>query len=428
MKYKFENGEKSTVKVTITLTATEWNDAQNKAYERTKGKYSLPGFRKGHVPKHLLEQTYGKGIFYEDAINDAFSKYYYDVLEKEPSIEPVDRPDVAIDKIDDKGLTMTATVPVKPEVKIGAYKGIKIEKVEYNVKDEDVENEVERLLKQHATDVEVTDRAAKDGDETVIDYSGAIDGKKFDGGTAENQNLTLGSGMFIPGFEEQVVGMKIGETKDINVKFPEDYGAAELKGKDAVFTVTLHAIKEKKLPELTDEFVKEKTGSETVEAYKASVRERLEKNNAQRAERETEDKLVKAISDTTEVEIPDALIEKQIDNMVQEMSYRMMYQGLKLEDYLKYTDQTMEAYRETFKDKAKDQVKTQLIIDKIITDEKLEATEEEIDAKIAEQAANAKEDLEKYKKSVNDRQKSYIENGIVIDKLFKFLKENNEIA
>ena len=376
----------------------------------------------------MLEQTYGKGIFYEDAINDAFSKYYYDVLEKEPSIEPVDRPDVAIDKIDDKGLTMTATVPVKPEVKIGAYKGIKIGKVEYNVKDEDVENEVERLLKQHATDVEVTDRAAKDGDETVIDYSGSIDGKKFDGGTAENQNLTLGSGMFIPGFEEQVVGMKIGETKDVNVKFPEDYGAAELKGKDAVFTVTLHAIKEKKLPELTDEFVKEKTGSETVEAYKASVRERLEKSNAQRAERETEDKLVKAISDTTEVEIPDALIEKQIDNMVQEMSYRMMYQGLKLEDYLKYTNQTMEAYRETFKDKAKDQVKTQLIIDKIITDEKLEATEEEIDAKIAEQAANAKEDLEKYKKSVNDRQKSYIENGIVIDKLFKFLKENNEIA
>ena len=332
------------------------------------------------------------------------------------------------DKIDEKGLTMTATVPVKPEVKIGAYKGIKIGKVEYNVKDEDVENEVERLLKQHATDVEVTDRAAKDGDETVIDYSGSIDGKKFDGGTAENQNLTLGSGMFIPGFEEQVVGMKIGETKDVNVKFPDDYGAAELKGKDAVFTVTLHAIKEKKLPELTDEFVKEKTGSETVEAYKASVRERLEKSNAQRAERETEDKLVKAISDTTEVEIPDALIEKQIDNMVQEMSYRMMYQGLKLEDYLKYTDQTMEAYRETFKDKAKDQVKTQLIIDKIITDEKLEATEEEIDAKIAEQAANAKEDLEKYKKSVNDRQKSYIENGIVIDKLFKFLKENNEIA
>ncbi len=428
MEYKFEKGEKSTVKVTIALNATEWNDAQDKAYARTKGKYSLPGFRKGHVPKHLLEQTYGKGIFYEDAINDAFSQYYYDILEKEPTIEPVDRPDVSIDKIDDKGLTMTATVPVKPEVKIGAYKGIKIEKVEYNVKDEDVDGEVERLLKQHATDVSVTDRPARNGDETVIDYSGSVDGKKFDGGTAEKQNLTLGSGAFIPGFEEQVEGMSVGETKDINVKFPDDYGAAELKGKDAVFTVTLHEIKEKKLPELTDEFVKEKTGSETVEAYKASVRERLTKNNEQRAERETEDKIVKAIADTTEVEIPDALVEKQVDSMVQDMSYRMMYQGLKMEDYLKYTNQTMESYREGFKEKAAEQVKTQLIIDRIITDEKLEATEEEIEAKIAEQAAAAKKEVEEYKKTVNDRQRSYIENGIVIDKLFRFLKENNEIA
>ncbi|MDY2880542.1 MAG: trigger factor [Candidatus Borkfalkiaceae bacterium] len=428
MEYKFEKGEKSTVKVTIALNATEWNDAQDKAYARTKGKYSLPGFRKGHVPKHLLEQTYGKGIFYEDAINDAFSQYYYDILEKEPTIEPVDRPDVSIDKIDDKGLTMTATVPVKPEVKIGAYKGIKIEKVEYNVKDEDVDGEVERLLKQHATDVSVTDRPARNGDETVIDYSGSVDGKKFDGGTAEKQNLTLGSGAFIPGFEEQVEGMSVGETKDINVKFPDDYGAAELKGKDAVFTVTLHEIREKKLPELTDEFVKEKTGSETVEAYKASVRERLTKNNEQRAERETEDKIVKAIADTTEVEIPDALVEKQVDSMVQDMSYRMMYQGLKMEDYLKYTNQTMESYREGFKEKAAEQVKTQLIIDRIITDEKLEATEEEIEAKIAEQAAAAKKEVEEYKKTVNDRQRSYIENGIVIDKLFRFLKENNEIA
>ena len=428
MEYKFEKGEKSTVKVTIALNATEWNDAQDKAYARTKGKYSLPGFRKGHVPKHLLEQTYGNGIFYEDAINDAFSQYYYDILEKEPTIEPVDRPDVSIDKIDDKGLTMTATVPVKPEVKIGAYKGIKIEKVEYNVKDEDVDGEVERLLKQHATDVSVTDRPARNGDETVIDYSGSVDGKKFDGGTAEKQNLTLGSGAFIPGFEEQVEGMSVGETKDINVKFPDDYGAAELKGKDAVFTVTLHEIKEKKLPELTDEFVKEKTGSETVEAYKASVRERLTKNNEQRAERETEDKIVKAIADTTEVEIPDALVEKQVDSMVQDMSYRMMYQGLKMEDYLKYTNQTMESYREGFKEKAAEQVKTQLIIDRIITDEKLEATEEEIEAKIAEQAAAAKKEVEEYKKTVNDRQRSYIENGSVIDKLFRFLKENNEIA
>lgn len=428
MKYTFEKGEKSSVKITVTLTAKEWAAMQDQAYEKTKGKYQLPGFRKGHVPKSVIEQSYGKGAFYEEAINLAFAKYYYDVLEKEPTIEPIDRPDVGIDKLDDKGLTFTATVPVKPEVKLGDYKGIKIEKVEYNVKDDDVTSEVNRLLEQHAAEENVEGRPAKDGDITVIDYSGSIDGVKFAGGTAEKQNLTLGSGTFIPGFEEQVVGMNIGETKDIAVKFPDDYGADELKGKDAVFTVTLHEIKEKKLPELTDEFVKEKTGSETVDAYKASVKEKLEKANAQRAEREIEDKIIKAITDKSEVEIPDSLVEREIDNMVQQASYRLMYQGLKFEDYLKYTNQTMEAYREGLKDSAKDHVKTQLVIDKILTDEKIEATKEDVDAKIAEQAQSVGKDAVEYAKTMSDKQRGYIENGVVIDKLFKFLKENNTIA
>ena len=428
MKYSYEKGEKSTVKVTVTLTAKEWAGMQDQAYEKTKGKYQVPGFRKGHVPKSVIEQSYGKGAFYEEAINLAFSKYYYDVLEKEPSIEPIDRPDVEIDKLDEKGLTFTATVPVKPEVKLGDYKGIKIDKVEYNVKDDDVTSEVNRLLEQHATEEPVEGRPAKNGDITVIDYSGSIDGVKFDGGTAEKQNLTLGSGMFIPGFEEQVEGMNVGETKDITVKFPDDYGAENLKGKNAVFTVTLHEIKEKKLPELTDEFVKDKTGSETVDAYKASVKEKLEKANARRAEREIEDKIIKAITDKSEVEIPDSLVERELDNMVQQASYRLMYQGLKFEDYLKYTNQTMEAYREGLKESAKDHVKTQLVIDKILTDEKIEATKEDVDAKIAEQAQSVGKDAEEYAKTVSDKQRGYIENGVVIDKLFKFLKDNNTIA
>ncbi len=428
MKYSFEKGEKSTIKVSITLTAKEWAEMLDRAYEKTKGKYQIPGFRKGHVPKSVIEQSYGKGAFYEEGINLAFSKYYYDVLEKEPSIEPIDRPEVEIDKLDDKTLSFTATVPVKPEVKLGDYKGIKIDKVEYNVKDDDVTSEVGRLLEQHATEENVEGRPAKNGDITVIDYSGSIDGVKFDGGTAEKQNLTLGSGMFIPGFEEQVEGMNIGETKDIKVKFPDDYGAESLKGKEAVFTVTLHEIKEKKLPELTDEFVKDKTGNETVEAYKASVKEKLEKANAQRAEREIEDNIIKAITDKSEVEIPDSLVEREIDNMVQQASYRLMYQGLKFEDYLKYTNQTMDAYREGLKDSAKDHVKTQLVIDKILTDEKIEATKEDIDAKIAEQAKSVGKDAEEYAKTVSDKQRSYIENGVVIDKLFKFLKDNNTIA
>ena len=428
MKYVVEKGEKSIVKITITLDAKEWDDAQVVAYNKTKNKYQIQGFRKGHVPKSVIEQFYGKGVFFEDAINEAFSKYYFDVLDKETEIEPIDRPDVSIDNIDDNGITLIAEVPVKPEVKIGTYKGIKIDKVEYNVSKDDIQTEINRLLEQNATEINVDGRPAKDGDITIIDYSGSVDGVKFDGGTAEKQSLTLGSEMFIPGFEDQVIGMNIGETKDINVKFPENYGAEDLKGKDAVFTVTLHEIKEKQTPALTDEFVKEKANFDTVDAYKASIKEKLEKANAQRAEREIEDSLIKAITDASEVEIPNSLIEREVDNMVQQTSYRLMYQGLKFEDYLKYTGQTLEAYREGCKDSAKEHVKTQLVIDKILTEEKIEATAEDIDAKLLEQATSIGKSLEEYKKSVNDKQLSYVENNVIIDKLFKFLKENNEIS
>ena len=428
MKYAIEKGEKSTVKIAVTLTAKEWDEAQLIAYNKTKAKYAVQGFRKGHVPKAVIEQYYGKGVFFEDAINECFAKYYYDILDKEPTVEPIDRPDVQIDKLDEKGLKFTAIVPVKPEVAIGAYKGIKIEKFDYNLNDDDIQTEVNRLLERNAVEVNVDGRPCQNGDITVIDYSGSVDGVKFAGGTAEKQNLTLGSGMFIPGFEDQVVGMNVGDTKDINVKFPDDYGAEDLKGKDAVFTVTLHEIKEKKTPELTDEFVKEKEGFDTVDAYKASVKERLEKANAQRAEREVEDNLIKAITDSSEVEIPDSLIDREVDNMIQQTSYRLMYQGLKFEDYLKYTGQTEEDYRAGCRDSAKEHVKTQLVIDKILTEEKIVATEEDIMAKIEEQANSVGKSVEEYAKSVTDKQRSYIENGVIIDKLFKFLKENNEIG
>ena len=259
MNYKVEKGEKSTVKIYITLDKTEWEAANTEAYNKTKGKYSLQGFRKGHVPKSILEKTYGPGIFFEDAINEAFPKYYFDI---------------DVEKIDENGITMIAIVPVKPEVKIGAYTGIKIEKVEYNVTDEDVENELKKLQERNSRLVDVTDRPAQNGDTTVIDYSGSVDGVKFPGGTAEKQNLVLGSGSFIPGFEDQIVGMNIGEEKDINVKFPDDYHATELKGKDAVFAVKLHEIKVKELPTVDDEFIKDAVGAESVESYKTETRER----------------------------------------------------------------------------------------------------------------------------------------------------------
>lgn len=427
MKYTVKPAEKSIVKIAITLDSKEWATAQTEAYSKIKGKFSVPGFRKGKAPKNVIEQMYGKGVFYEEAINTSFSKYYFDVLDKEPTIEPIDRPEIEIDKLDDKGITMIAVVPVKPEVTLGEYKGIIIDKVEYNVTDAEVDAELDRLVKRNAREIEVNDRPAQMGDITTIDYSGSIDGVKFDGGTAEKQPLELGSKTFIPGFEEGVVGMNIGDEKDITVKFPDDYGAEELKGKEAVFAVKLHEIKVKEYPEVNDEFIKESAGEETVEAYKQATKKKLQEANDKRAKAETEDKLIEKISETSTVEVPEVLVERQIDSSVQDMEYRMMYQGLRLDDYLKYTNQTREEYRKTFKAQAEKQVKIQLVIDKILNVENIKATEEEIDAKIKEQATAMNKDFEEYKKSMNERQISYFENNATIEKLFAFLTANNKI-
>ena len=428
MKYVIEKAEKSTVKITIDLTAKEWNEAIDAAYNKTKGRYSMPGFRKGKVPKKVLESAYGVGVFYEEAINYAFPKYYGEILDKETDLEVVSQPDIDIKKISEKGISLIAIVAVKPEVKLGDYKGINFKKVEYNVKDEDIEDELKRLQERNSRLVDVTDRAVIGGDQVVIDYSGSVDGVKFEGGTAEKQNLVIGSNSFIPGFEDQIIGMNIGEEKDISVKFPEEYHAEDLKGKDAIFAIKLHEIKVKELPEINDEFIKDAAGAETVDAYKADVKARLTKQNADRAERELEDEIVKVITDKAEVEIPDALIENQIDHMVQEMSYRLSYQGLRLEDYLKYMGKTMEEFRATYKDQAGEIVKSQLVIDAIITAEKIEATEEDVQARIDEMAEAQGKPAPDVKKNMGARQLDYVKNEIIIKKLFNLLKEANVIA
>lgn len=426
MNYKFEKAEKSTVKVFITLDKNEWSDAQVQAYNKTKGRYSVPGFRKGHVPMKVLESAYGKGLFFEEAVNGAFPKYYYEVLDKEPSIEAVAQPSLDVDNVSDDGITFVAVVPVKPEVKLGEYKGIKFKKVEYNVKDEDVDAALTRLQERNSRLVAVEGRAAENGDTVVIDYSGSVDGVKFDGGTAEKQNLELGSNTFIPGFEEQVVGMNVGEEKDISVKFPEEYHAENLKGKDAVFHIVLHEIKKKELPEITDEFVKDADGAESVEAFKAETRKRMQENNDKRAERELEDNIIKTITDKAETEVPDALIDNQVERMVQEMEYRLMYQGLRLEDYLKYSKMSMEDYKKGYRPQAAEIVKQQLVIEKIISEEKIEATDEDVEKKIAENAAAQEKSVEDYKKE-NESRLDYLKNEIVIEKLFDFLKNANTI-
>ena len=427
MDYKFEKAEKSTVKVEIKLNKEEWAAAQVKAYNKNKSKFSMPGFRKGKVPMKVIENAYGKGVFYEDAINEAFPDYFGEVLDKEPSIDIVARPDLDIKDLSDDGITFVATVPVKPEVKLDDYKGIKFDKVEYNVTDEDIDADIKRLQERNSRTVDVEGRPAEMDDIANIDYSGAVDGVKFEGGTAEGYDLVLGSKSFIPGFEEGVVGMNVGDTKDVAVKFPEEYHSEDLKGKDAIFTVKLNKLSKKELPEVTDEFIKEATGVETIDAYKAETKAKMEDANAKKAERELENKMIEFFTDSAEVEIPDAMIENQIDYMVQDMEYRMSYQGLKLEDFLKYTNQNMADYRKTFSEQAKKSVKQQLVIDAIISKEEITASDDEVKEKVNEMYEKQGKKAPDFKK-FDAKQFDYAKQDIIINKLFDMLKKENVIG
>ena len=428
MKYTTKAAEKSTVKITIKFDGEEWKEAQQKAYLKMRGRFALNGFRKGKAPKNVIENAYGKGVFYEEALNTMFSESYGKILDKiADKYTVVGDPDVSVEKLDDEGVTIVASTPVKPEVKISSYKGMKIKEFAYTVKDEDVDAEIARVQDRNARKVDVTDRAAANGDIANIDFVGTVDGVKFDGGEAEGFDLTLGSGQFIPGFEDQVIGMNVGEKRDVNVTFPENYQAENLKGKAAVFAVTLNALKAKELPELTDEFIKEATGSETVAEYKAKTLERLQAQADRRANDATENSILEAIAANAEVEIPQAMIEREIDGLVQKFEYQLMYQGLKLQEYLDFLKVTMADFRKNYEEQASKNVKNQLIISQLIKDEKIEATEEEVDAKVAEQAASVNKTAEEYKKNMDPRQFDYIRSDIVITKLFAMLKANNEL-
>ena len=428
MKYTTKAAEKSTVKITIKFDGEEWKAAQTQAYMKTRGRFAINGFRKGKAPKNVIENVYGKGVFFEDALNILFSENYPNIIEKEAKkFTVVGDPDVSIDKLEEDAVTLVALVPVKPEVKISSYTGMKIRKYAYTVTDAEVEAEVVRVQERNARKIEVTDRATIDGDTVNIDFVGTVDGVKFEGGEAEGFDLTLGSGQFIPGFEAQVVGMNIGETKDVNVTFPENYQAEALAGKPAVFAVKVNAIQGKELPELTDAFIKEATGSETIEEYKVKAKERLQQQADRKANDATENSILEAIAANAEVEIPQAMLEREIDGLVQKFEYQLMYQGLKLQDYLDFLKITKADFRKNYEDQAKKNVLNQLIISHLIAAEKIEATEAEVDAKVADQAASVGKTAEEYKKNMDPRQFDYISSDIVITKLFNFLKENNEM-
>lgn len=429
MNYTIEKGN-GEVKINFALSAKEWDDCIEKAYIKNKSKYSIPGFRKGHVSRKMIEKMYGEGVFFDDAFNDAFYDAYSKALNENEEIFPVDEPKVDIDGVNDDGVAFHATVTVKPEVTLGDYKGIKLDKVEYNVTVDDVQAEIDRARKQAGRRVEVTDRAVENGDIVNLDYSGSADGVKFDGGTAQGQELVIGSGSFIPGFEDGMVGMKVGETKDITVKFPENYHAENLAGKDAVFTVTVNKIEKEELPELNDEFAKEVSKFDTLDEYRADVEKRLTEENTRRADAENENKLVEAIVNNASVEIPSCMIEHQLDHIVEEMRYRLsyMYRGMKLEDYLKYTGGTIEELREARKADAERDVKTRLTLEAIVKAENLDVTDAEVEAEIVRMAQAQGKSADELKKHVDARQTEYIRNDILSKKLLTLLKDANEFV
>lgn len=424
----YEKNDKNQAVITITVDGASYDKAVSDVYRKTAGKYAIPGFRKGKAPRSLVEKYYGAGIFFDDAFNEVFPAFY-EAAVKEHELEPVSRPDVDIkDILEDKSIICTVTVDLKPEVTLGKYKGIKIKKNEYNVSDDDIEKEIQTARERAGRMVSIEDRPVKNGDSVKLDYSGSVDGVKFPGGTAENQTLVIGSGAFIPGFEEQLVGMNIGEEKDINVKFPEDYHAEELKGKDAVFAVKINAIEEKQMPEADDEFAKDVSEFDTLAEYKEDIAKKLKEQNDKRAQNEFENALIDKICEEASVEIPASMTERQIDYHLRDMEMRMSYQGIKLADYLSYTGMTIEQMRDMYRGDAEKTVRQQLVLEAIKKAENIEADQEGIDREIARYAEMFKKDPEEYKKDIRPDELDYIKETVTVNNIIEFLKQNNKPA
>ena len=419
-----EKLEGSKVKLTIEVGADEFEKAVEKAYLKTKKNFNVPGFRKGHAPRKVIENAYGWLVFFDDAFDIAYPEVY-EAAVREHEITPVDRPEISILSCEQGApVVFTAEVAVKPEVTLGAYKGIEVEKQEYNVTDEMVEAEIRKEREKIASTVEVTGRAVADGDKVNLDYSGSVGGVKFDGGTAENQELTIGSGMFIPGFEEQMVGMNVGEEKDITVTFPEQYHSEELAGKEAVFHVKVNAIEETVLPEADDEFAKDVSEFDTIAELRADKRKKLEEAAELRAKNQRENELIEKACENAAVEIPEAMIERQMDHILNDIRYRLSMQGISLEDYCKYTGTSIEDMRKEMREDAAKRVKSQLVLEAIGKAEAVEAAAEEIGEKLNEYAAQFGDKAESFKTGLTDEDKLYFADQIVLDKTIALLMDN----
>ena len=414
------------VKLEITVEATKFDEAIKKVYFKSAKYFNIPGFRKGKAPMQIVEKYYGKEIFYEDAFNEVAQEALEEAI-KENKLEVVSRPDIEVTQIEKgKDLIFTAIMQTKPEAELGKYKGIEIKKIEYNVSDEEIEHELGHMQEHNSRLISIEDRPVESGDIATIDFEGFADGKAFEGGKAENHDLEIGSNTFIPGFEDQVIGMKIDEEKDIKVKFPEEYFSKELAGKDATFKVKVHEIKKKELPELDDEFAKDVSEFDTLKELKADIKAKQEKQNEEKAKYETQDAVIKAVCENMKVEIPSGMVEIEIDNMLKDIEQRLSYQGLKLEQYLQMMGKTMEDMRKEYEPQAIEGIKSRLAIEAVAKAEKIEATDKEIDEKLKEMAKNyGKENDEEFLKNENVR--NYIKEGLASEKAIAFLVENAKI-
>lgn len=384
----------------VSVDGDTFKDAVTKAYLKQRKNITIPGFRKGKAPRAFIEKYYGEGVFYEDALEAIYPDAVASAIE-EAKLEPVDTPyDLEIPEMGNDGVTMKFKVTVKPEVELGEYKGLKATKKSTKVTADEVKAELARMQEQNSTVSDVDDRAVKKNDIVVIDFEGFVDGKAFEGGKAEKYELTIGSNQFIPGFEDQIIGHKIGDKFDVNVKFPEDY-QADLASKDAVFKIKLHGIKVKEVPALDDEFAKDVSEFDTLDELKKDIKKQLEKRKNDDAENELHNTLLEEVAKGIKAEIPEAMIEKTIDDDVNEYSYRLQSQGLKLETYLKYTGMDMKGFREGFKERAETHVRLNLALEKIIEKEKIEVTEEDIEAEYKKYANAYNMDIDTIKKAVS---------------------------
>ena len=414
------------VKLNVTIEAEKFDEAIKKVYFKSAKYFNIPGFRKGKAPMNIVEKYYGKEIFYEDAFNEVVPEELEKAVE-ENKLEVVSRPDIDVTQIG-KGqdLIFTAVFQTKPEAELGKYKGVEIKKIEYKVTDEDVEHELGHMQEHNSRLISIEDRPVEKGDIANINFEGFVDGVAFEGGKAENHDLEIGSNTFIPGFEDQIIGMKIEEEKDIKVKFPDEYFSKDLAGKDATFKVKVNEIKKKELPTLDDEFAKDVSEFDTLKELKASIKEKQQKQNDERAKYETQDAVIKAVCENVKVEIPSGMIETETENMVKDMEQRLSYQGLKLDQYLQMMGKTKEEMQKEYEPQAIEAIKSRLAIEAIIKAEKIEIADMDIDEKIKEMAKNyGKENDEEFLKNENVR--NYIKQGLESEKAIEFLVENAKI-